>query len=129
MENIDSLPDEWFILRQWLPEDLRGLAVQSGFFRRNRGLQDSDCWLRLILMHVAGGLSLKQTAVRARELGLANVSSVALHKRLKQAEDWLASLTKHVLSHPQTAAASERSFPTIRLTLMGHWAYQTNGFP
>ena len=98
MESNDSLPDEWAVLRQWLPEDLRGLAVQSGFFTRNRGLQDPDCWLRLILMHVSGGLSLKQTVVRARELGLAKVSSVALHKRLKKAEEWLASLTKHVLS-------------------------------
>lgn len=115
MENIDSLPDEWFILRQWLPEDLRGLAVQSGFFRRNRGLQDSDCWLRLILMHVAGGLSLKQTAVRARELGLANVSSVALHKRLKQAEDWLASLTKHVLSQGLASPAQDSVLRPIRV--------------
>jgi hypothetical protein len=98
MENNDSLPDEWAVLRQWLPEDLRGLAVQSGFFMRHRGLQDPECWLRLILMHVSGGLSLKQTTVRARELGLAKVSSVALHKRLKKAEDWLARLTKHVLS-------------------------------
>jgi hypothetical protein len=98
MENNDFLPDEWAVLRQWLPDDLRGLAVQSGFFKRNRGLQDPDCWLRLILMHVSGGLSLKQTAVRARELGLAQVSSVALHKRLQKAEDWLGRLTKHVLS-------------------------------
>jgi hypothetical protein len=98
MEQDDALPDEWAILREWLPEDLRGLAVQSGFFVRNSGLQDPECWLRLILMHVSGGLSLKQTAVRARELGLAKVSSVALHKRLKKAEDWLARLTKHLLS-------------------------------
>jgi hypothetical protein len=65
VDNNDFLPDEWTILRQWLPEDLHELAVQSGFFKRKRGLQDPDCWLRLILMHVAGGLSLKQTAVRA----------------------------------------------------------------
>jgi hypothetical protein len=97
MENNDFLPDEWAILRQWLPEDLQGLAVQSGFFKRKRGLQDPEGWLRLILMHVAGGLSLKQTTVRARELGVAQVSSVALHKRLKGAEDWLARLTQHVL--------------------------------
>ena len=38
MEHDDALPDEWAILREWLPEDLRGLAVQSGFFVRNSGL-------------------------------------------------------------------------------------------
>jgi hypothetical protein len=113
MENTDSLPDEWTILRQWLPADLGKLAVEHGFFSRRRGLQDPDCWLRLILMHVAGGLSLKQTAVRARELGLARISSVALHKRFKKAESWLASLTQHVLS--QGWAAAERSRRPIRV--------------
>lgn len=101
MEQADALPDEWSILRGWLPEDLNLLARETGFFTRARGLQEADRWLRLILMHVAGGLSLKQTVVRARELGVADVSSVALHKRLRRAEPWMAQLTRHVLqSHP-----------------------------
>jgi hypothetical protein len=48
-------------------------------------------------MHVAGGLSLKQTVVRASELDLAHVSSVALFKRLRVAEPWVRSLTGHLL--------------------------------
>jgi hypothetical protein len=115
MEQDDALPDEWAILRAWLPEDLRGLAVQSGFFVRHSGLQDPECWLRLILMHVSGGLSLKQTAVRARELGLAKVSSVALHKRLKKAEDWLARLTKHLLSQGLAGAGRADGLRPIRV--------------
>ena len=116
MEQDDALPDEWAILREWLPEDLHGLAVQSGFFVRNSGLQDPECWLRLILMHVSGGLSLKQTAVRARELGLAKVSSVALHKRLKKAEDWLARLTKHLLSQGLAGAGRADGLRPIRVS-------------
>jgi len=115
MEESDALPEEWSILRQWLPENLRHLAYEKGFFTRRRGLQDAERWLRLILMHVAGGLSLKQTAVRARELGLAQVSSVALHKRLKKAEEWLASLTGHVLEQCWVGAASRRSRRPIRV--------------
>ena len=68
----DALPDDWSLLRRWFPEDLNEGAVQHQFFQRARGLQDAEVWLRLILMHVAGGLSLKQTAVRSRELGLAH---------------------------------------------------------
>ncbi len=108
MENMDYLPEEWSILRQWLPEDLGALGVKHGFFTRRRGLQDPECWLRLILMHVAGGLSLKQTAVRAGELGLARISSVALHKRFRRAEGWLASLTQHVLNQGWAAPARSR---------------------
>ena len=92
-----ALPEEWEILREWLPEDLDRRARETGFVQRARGLQDSERWLRLILMHVAGGLSLQQTAVRAHELGLATISGVALFKRLRKAEGWLVNLTGHML--------------------------------
>ena len=92
-----TLPEEWAILRQWLPDDLEARARQHGFIRRARGLTDPELWLRMILMHVAGGLSLEQTVVRARELGLAQVSHVALFKRLLGAEAWLRDLSQHLL--------------------------------
>lgn len=97
----DALPEEWEILREWLPEDLDARARQHQFFQRERGLTDGERWLRLILMHVAGGLSLEQTAVRARELGLAQISGVALFKRLRKAEGWLQNLCQHLLAEQQ----------------------------
>src|SRR5271170_7689705 len=97
----ETLPEEWEILRGWLPADLEASARETGFMQRARGLQDAECWLRLILMHVAGGLSLQQTAVRARELGLAQVTSVALFKRLRKAERWLVDLTQYMLADHQ----------------------------
>jgi hypothetical protein len=97
----DALPEEWEILRGWLPEDLDERARQHQFFQRDRGLSDGECWLRLILMHVSGGLSLEQTALRARELGLAEISHVALFKRLRKAESWLRSLCQYLLAEQQ----------------------------
>jgi uncharacterized protein YegP (UPF0339 family) len=97
----DALPEEWEILREWLPEDLDARAREHRFFERQRGLTDGDRWLRLILMHVAGGLSLDQTALRARELGLAQVSGVALFKRLRKAKEWLRNLCQHLLEEQQ----------------------------
>jgi hypothetical protein len=99
--STDALPDEWEILRDWLPEDLHQRAVAHHFFRRARGLTDAECWLRLILMHVAGGLSLEQTALRARELGLAQISAVALFKRLRGAGEWLRDLCQHLLAEQE----------------------------
>jgi hypothetical protein len=109
-QNQDALPEDWGILAGWLPEDINDHARTSGFLRRARGMQDASRWLRLILMHVAGGLSLKQTVVRARELGLASVSSVALFKRLRTAESWLQRLTSHLLSE-QRRQLKLRSWP------------------
>jgi len=48
-----------------------------------------------------GGLSLEQTVVRARELGLAEVTAVALFKRLRGAQGWLLALTGHLLREQQ----------------------------
>jgi len=97
----DYLPEEWEIIRNWLPEDLDERARLHHFFRRARGLTDGERWLRLILMHVAGGLSLEQTTVRARELGLAEVSGVALFKRLRGAQEWLGDLCQYLLAEQQ----------------------------
>jgi Transposase DDE domain len=97
----DPLPEEWEMLRDWLPTDLNGRARRHRFFQRARGLTDGECWLRLILMHVAGGLSLEQTAMRARELGLAQISGVALFKRLRRAEAWLRDLCQYLLAEQQ----------------------------
>jgi hypothetical protein len=97
----DALPEAWSILRNWLPNDLNERARKDGFFLRTRGLNDAELWLRLILMHVAGGLSLKQTVVRARELGLAEISGVALFKRLRRSQKWLQGLTRYLLAAQQ----------------------------
>lgn len=99
--SADALPEEWEIVREWLPTDLDVRARRYQFFQRARGLTDAECWLRLILMHVAGGLSLEQTVLRARELGLADISGVALFKRLRRAELWLGDLCRHLLSEQQ----------------------------
>jgi hypothetical protein len=96
MEDTE-MPEGWEVLRSWLPADLDGEARRHGFLRRARGLQESERWLRMFFMHVMGGLSLKQTVVRADELGWAKVSSVALFKRLRQAEGWLQALSRHLL--------------------------------
>lgn len=99
--SLDALPEDWKILRAWLPPDLAERAKVHRFLRRSRGMNDAELWLRLILMHVAGGLSLEQTAVRAAELGWVELSAVALFKRLRQAQPWLADLTAHLLAEQQ----------------------------
>lgn len=88
----------WKIVRSWLPVDLNESARRTALWKRSDGLQDAECWLRLMLMHVAGGLSLEQTVVRARELGWVEISAVALFKRLKRARPWLEELTAHLLN-------------------------------
>ena len=90
--------EEWSFIRGLLPENLAELAWEHGAMRRRRGaVGDAETLLRLILLHVGGGLSLEQTVLRAREQGLATLSAVALFKRLRRSGPWLEALTAAVL--------------------------------
>ena len=90
--------ESWEVLRQFLPDDLEDSAREHGAFRRARGeVKSATVLLRLLLLHVAGGLSLEQTVVRARENKLVNVSAVALFKRLRSSGPWLQWLTAQLV--------------------------------
>ena len=105
---ISTLCDEeWALVRALLPEDLEARARKCKALCRARNVKDAETLLRLLLLHVAGGLSLEQTALRAGQLGLASMSAVALFKRLRSARVWLeelcaALIAEHTRSHPVT---------------------------
>jgi len=90
---VNLLEEEWEFLADFLPQDWREQARTTGALRRARAVESADCLLKLILMHTATGLSLRQTVVRAREQSLADISDVALLKRLRASEPWLRWLT------------------------------------
>jgi len=83
---------DWDIVKQLLPADWEAGARQCGALRRCRNVDSAETLLRLIFLHVAGGLSLRQTVVRAEALGWAKLSDVALLKRLRASANWLESL-------------------------------------
>lgn len=83
---------DWDIVKGLLPGDWEAGARQCGALRRCRNVKSAETLLRLIFLHVAGGLSLRQTVVRAKALGWATLSDVALLKRLRASANWLESL-------------------------------------
>jgi hypothetical protein len=101
--NEDALAKDWQTLATYLPADLEESARRHRFVRRSTGRHDAQMWLRLILMHAAGGLSLLQTVTRARVRRWADVSAVALHKRLRTAGPWLEALTRHLVGAQRRA--------------------------
>jgi hypothetical protein len=88
---MSNLPvtEDWDIIRGMLPEGWEKAAIELGAMQRARGVASPEVLLRLILLHVAGGLSLRQTTARAKVLGWAQLSDVALLKRLRASERWL----------------------------------------
>ena len=78
--------------RRCFPQDgskWRGSRVRSsdcvGFHRL-------DVLLRMLMLHVAQGYSLRETVVRAKPANWTDISDVALLKRLRNSEEWLRLL-------------------------------------
>jgi hypothetical protein len=84
--------ENWKILRSLFPAGWRQMAWQSGAVRRLRGFQSLDVLMRVLMLHVARGYSLRETVVRARLANWADISDVALLKRLRHSEEWLRFL-------------------------------------
>jgi hypothetical protein len=97
--------EEWQLLTGFLPEDWRHTARSCGALTRARNVSDPDTLLRLIFLHTATGLSLRQTVARARVVELAAISDVALLKRLRRSEGWLCHLNQQLASGQLKAAA------------------------
>jgi hypothetical protein len=94
MLDINGCDEDWDLLLSFFPAEWEGLARSSNAVKGLR--QDkaiADC-LRVLLMHVGSGLSLRETVVRARAAKLAELSDVALLKRLRKSQDWLCQLCR-----------------------------------
>ena len=126
MKDLNLLDEEWEFLTSFLPDDWRERARRTGALRRARGIADADCLLQLILMHTATGLSLRQTVVRAREQSIANISDVALLKRLRSSEAWLRSLTSHLTEINQIGIVKKLS-PQRRIRVVDATTVQEQG--
>ncbi len=90
MKNERSpLSDEWNIIETMLPEGWKEKAKELNAFQRIRYTDSPSRLLRLILYHAISDGGLRTTTVRAKAAGIATMSPVALHKRLKTSGPWL----------------------------------------
>lgn len=103
--NSSLADEEWQLITGFLPENWRETARSCGALARARNVGDADTLLRLILLHTAAGLSLRQTVARARITELAIISDVALLKRLRRSGAWLCHLNQQLAQTKLKAAA------------------------
>ena len=93
MDTPTHLADtNWDYLLSLLPQDWRDSARKSGAVVRLRGTTSVENLLRVLLLHIAHGCSLRTTVVMARQAGWADMSDVALLKRLRCSENWLRQM-------------------------------------
>jgi hypothetical protein len=99
MDKNLNLLENWSLLQQFLPRRWEDMARKLGAIVRQRKFTAADL-LRLLLIHLADGCSLRETVARAKQGGLVTVSDVALLKRLRASSEWLRWMAVELLSAP-----------------------------
>lgn len=85
--------ENWEVLVSAFPSGWQQLARETGAIKHPlKAFQSESDLLRVLLMHVGKGYSLRETVVTAKATGLADISDVALLKRLRTSEPWLLGL-------------------------------------
>jgi len=108
MEPYSILDEDWQLVLQLLPTEWKKQAAACGALSRLRGFRTEDALLRTLLLHVAKGYSLRETVVRAKAAGLAEISDVALLKRLRNSEKWLRELCQALLQENGVVLPSDK---------------------
>ena len=105
-----TVDEDWDVLSSFFPRDWRELARDTGALKGLRKDKSVDNLLRTLLLHLGCGHSLRETAVRAREAHLADLSDVALLKRLKKSKAWLHALCVRLFEEQELAVVPGGAF-------------------
>jgi hypothetical protein len=105
---VDS---DWESILSFLPDEWEKMARKLGAFTRARAFSTPETLLRTLLLHLAAGCSLRETALRARRAGLSTASDVAIMKRLRSSEHWLRYLAESLRPSDSLDAISQHNIP------------------
>jgi hypothetical protein len=89
--------ENWKVRVSLFPAGWQQMAWRSGAVQRLRGFRSPDLLLRMLMLHMARGYSLRETVVRAKLANWTDISDVALLKRLRNSEEWLRFLCVELL--------------------------------
>ena len=106
-----TLSEDWRIVESLLPPRWMEMARQTGAFQRARGIPDARALLQVMLIHLAEGCGLRETAARAALAGIAQVSDVALLKRLRACGPWFESMAQGLRDMSATSDMSRLPKP------------------
>jgi hypothetical protein len=97
---LDTVQTDWDYLVRFLPkgweEQMKNLEMLK-FGRVFDGSDGPARLLRVLLIHIAGNVSLRTASAIASKGGIVNVSDVSIFKRLKKSSKWFTWATNALL--------------------------------
>lgn len=94
MQVHNAADEDWALLTTFFPVGWRQLARTTGALKGLRQDKGEENYLRVLMLHFGCGLSMRETVTRAKQASLAEISSVALFKRLRKSREWLYELCR-----------------------------------
>lgn len=94
MQVHNAADEDWELLTTFFPTPWRHLARTTGALKGLRRDKGEENYLRVLMLHFGCGLSMRETVTRAKQAQLAELSSVALFKRLRKSREWLYELCR-----------------------------------
>ena len=104
------MDEDWDLLVTFLPADWRELASERGALKGLRKEKSVENLLRMLLLHVGCGHSLREAVVRAKKAGLGDFSAVSLMKRLRKSGGWLQALCVALFRERGLALSADGGF-------------------
>lgn len=97
-EDALELEEDFHYLLQLLPDGWQEKARSLGALRRCRGVRDAESLLRVLLIHLADGCSLRETSLRIRRGNIAQLSDVAIMDRLRLSGEWFRWMNTQLMN-------------------------------
>ncbi len=97
MDTSTIIHEDWEILLKYLPPDWQEKAKELGALKRCRKIESPDTLLRVLLIHLAEGISFRSTAVYSQEAGLCDIKDTGLTYRLQHAQEWFHWIAQGLL--------------------------------
>ena len=98
LESSLDVAKDFEYLTTFLPSGWQAKAKELSALRRCRKVPDAQTLLRVLLIHLAEGCSLRETSVRARKGNLIELSDVAIMDRLRLSAEWFRWMNTEIMN-------------------------------
>ena len=110
--------DDWEVLLRFLPAGWEQKALELGALSRKRKIDSAPTLLRVLLIHLASGKSLRTTVAYAHEANLCSINDAALLHRLKVSEEWLHWMCLQILKGIKRPSGLEKTGSRLQVRVV-----------
>ena len=112
---ITYLNEDWNVLSKFFPEGWEEQARSLGALTRMRSISSVPKLLQIFLIHLADGRSLRETVAIAQQANIADISDVALLKRLRGSSEWFRWMSLKLLNTRGIELSQPRKLTQYRI--------------